>query len=144
MSVGGQEAQKIGLEIAGYIGFAKLGVRSQADARVLRGKALLSKASGHRVVEGNRAEVCADASELRGAGNAGQIHETKWIEFRGAYLEIQWRRLFFCCALCARLLFAGILGIVRQNGYRHKTDTQQHCCKYSHSIPPFRFLNWIP
>src|SRR6267142_5393663 len=100
MSIGRQEAQKISLEIAGYIGFAKLGVRSQADARVLRGKALLRKPSGHRVVEGNCAEVCADASELRGAGNAGQIHETKWIEFRGANLEIKGRWFFFCCALC--------------------------------------------
>ena len=28
-------AQEIGLDIAGYIGFAELGVRSQTDARVL-------------------------------------------------------------------------------------------------------------
>src|SRR5258708_8669036 len=98
--MGRKEAKKIGREIAGYIGWAKLGVRSQADARVLRGKALLSKASGHRVVEGNRAEVCADAPEFRGAGNAGQIHKTKGIEFRGANFDIPGRRVFFCSALC--------------------------------------------
>src|SRR3984893_7495045 len=100
MSIRRQKAQKISFKIAGYIGFPKLSVRSQADARVLRGKALLRKASGQRIVEDNRTEVCADASKLRGSGNAGQIHKTKWIEFRGADLEIKWRRFFFRAILC--------------------------------------------